>query len=104
MVKNDIIKELTNLLALAVVHKIGSIVGFNEIFSKKYEKEVENFIQQAGDIKLEENWNNYDKEIIKNETKSKILKKLKEKDYLNESKYDFVDREIEKVLKKVDLI
>jgi len=41
MSKSKIIEELTNLLVVALRHKIGSIVNENEIYAQKYAKDVE---------------------------------------------------------------
>jgi len=98
MSKTKIIHELTNLLAKALRHKIGSIVNFNEIYAQKYSKDSEVLMKEAQKIAIKENWNNYDKVKIKDELKRKLKSELEKKDFLDNRKFEVMDEETERVL------
>jgi len=104
MGKNDIIKELTKLLSHAVVHRIGSVVNNKEIYAEKYRKESDGFMKSAKETSVKENWNSYDKAIIKNKLKKGVYDELIKRDFLDKKKFDIMDEEIEKVLSELDLI
>lgn len=103
MGKNKLISELTNLLAIALRHKIGSIVNQQEIYANKYAKDAEILINEAKKIAISENWNIYDKERIKSDLKTKLKKELESKDFIDKKKFDIMDEEIERVLRELDL-
>ncbi len=103
MGKKRIIQEITNLLAVALRHKIGSIVNQNEIYAQRYAKDAEVLINEAKKITFGKNFNNPDKLEIKNKLKFKLQKELQSKDFLNNKKYDFMDSEINSVLSKLGL-
>ena len=65
MNKNKAIKELTTLLAIALRHKIGSIVNSSEIYAQKYARDADILINEARKTSLKENWNLADKRKIK---------------------------------------
>ena len=71
MNKRKIISELANLLAIALRHRIGSIVNNNEIYASKYARDADVLINEAKRVSLREIWNNKDKQEIENQTKSK---------------------------------
>lgn len=98
MAKRKVINELTNLLAIALRHKIGSIVNKNEVYSQKYALDAEVLINSAKKVSLQEHWNNSDKEIIKKELKKKLYNELKSKEFIEERKFEIMDDEIIKVL------
>ncbi len=98
MNKRKIISEMTNILASALRHKIGSIVNQNEIYAQKYAKDAETLIKEAQKIVFKVNWNYNDKKIIKEELKNKLRKELEKKDFLDIKKFELVDEEIDKVL------
>lgn len=99
MGKNKTIHELTNVLAKALRHKIGSIVNPDEIYANKYAKDTDTLLKEAKKIALRENWNIYDKPKIKEELKRKLKIELQNKDFLNERKFDIMEEEINKILK-----
>jgi len=103
MGKNKDIDELTNLMTKALRHKIGSIVNKDEFYAHKYAKDAENIMREAEKVLLRQNWNNYDKEKIKGELKTKLHKELKEKEFLNDKKFDIMEDEINKALREFDL-
>lgn len=103
MGKNKDIDELTNLMTKALRHKIGSIVNKDEFYANKYAKDSENIMKEAEKVLLRQNWNNYDKEKIKEQLKIKLHKELEEKDFLDTKKFDIMDGEIEKALKEFEL-
>ncbi|MFA6022737.1 MAG: hypothetical protein WC781_01475 [Candidatus Pacearchaeota archaeon] len=103
MNKNLLIDELTNILALALRHKIGTIVRPNEIYTDKYAKDSEIFFREAEKIKDQHNWNYQDKLNIQQELKRKLRKELESKDFLPDEKYDYVDSEIDKALRALGL-
>jgi len=65
MNKNKAINELTNILAIALRHKIGNLVNENEIYAQKYSKDADMLTKQAEIISKKENWNSYNKEKIR---------------------------------------
>ncbi len=103
MNKRKIISEMTNILASALRHKIGSIVNQNEIYAQKYAKDAEVLIKEAQKIIIKGNWNYNDKKIIKGELKNKLRRELEKKDFLDVKKFDMMDGEIERVLRLLGL-
>ena len=98
MSKNQNIHELTNILAIALRHKIGSIVNKDEIYAQKYAKDYEIFLKEAVKISLRENWNDSDKIKIKNGLKRKIRDELEKREFIDNKKFDIMDREINNIL------
>jgi len=98
MSKNQNIHELTNILAIALRHKIGSIVNKDEIYAQKYAKDYEIFLKEAVKISLKENWNDSDKIKIKNELKGKLRDELEKREFIDNKKFDIMDREINNIL------
>ena len=103
MSKTKNIKELTIVLAIALRHKIGSIVNQNEIYAQKYAKDAEVLIKEAQKISLKENWNNYDKEQIKRVLKKKLRQELENKEFLDIKKFDIMEKEMNNVLELIGL-
>ena len=103
MGKNKDIGELTNLMAKALRHKIGSIVNKDELYASKYAKDAESIMAEAEKVLLRQNWNSYNKLKIKEELRAKLRKELEQKDFLDNKKFDIMDNEIEKALKEFDL-
>ncbi len=103
MSKTKTIRELINILAVALRHKIGGIVNPNEIYAQKYSKDADVLMKEAIRISLKENWNNYDKTKIKDELKRKLKVELGNKEFINERKFDIMDEEIDKILKLFNL-
>lgn len=101
--KNDI-EQLTNLMSRALRHKIGSIVNENEIYAAKYAKDAENILKEAEKVIKEYNWNNYDKEEIKQKLRKKLKKELEEKEFLDNKKFEIMNEEINKLLVIFNLI
>ena len=103
MSKKSIIEELTNLLSVSLRHKIGSIVNKNEIYAQKYARDYEVLLKEAQKLTLEINFNQYDKINIKSKLKIKLKKELEEKEFIDNSKFDIMDLEIDKPLKELGL-
>lgn len=103
MSKKDNLNKLTTFLALALSHKIGSLVNSNEIYSQKYKKESDNYLNLAREITFEENFNSYDKEEIKTTLKRKLTNELTKKDFLDNKKFTLIDEEIDKTIKELQL-
>ena len=103
MSKKSNISKLTTFLALALSHKIGGIVNLNEIYATKYNKEYENYFNQAKEIAFEENFNLYDKSQIKIILKRKLNNELTRKDFIDNRKYTLIDEEVNKVLLSLNL-
>ena len=99
MSKTKTISELTNLLAKALRHRIGSIVNVNEIYAQKYSKDADVLMKEAAKIVGKENWNNYDKVKIKEQLRKKLRVELEKKEFLDERKFDIMEEEIGKTLK-----
>lgn len=104
MSKKRAIHELTNLLAIALRHKIGSIVNPDEVYAQKYAKDAEILMKEAGKIALRENWNNDDKIKIKEELRRKLKLELEKRDFLDNKKFELIDSEIDKALKFLRLV
>jgi len=103
MSKTKNIQELTTILSIALRHKIGSIVNQNEIYAQKYAKDAEVLIKEAQKISLKENWNNYDKEKIKEILKKKLKYELEKREFLDNKKFDILEDEMSKVLRLIGL-
>lgn len=103
MSKKQILDELTNILAISLRHKIGSIVNSNEIYAEKYARDSEIFFKQAETIKQQASWNYNDKIEIKQELKRKLRNEFEKKDFLPDEKYSLMNSEIEKALKRLEL-
>ena len=103
MGKDRTIEELTNLLAVALRHKIGSIVNSNEIYAQKYSKDAEVLLKEAKKTASSINWNSYDKTRIKEKLKIKLEEELRKKEFLDSKKFEIMDEEIEKALKELEL-
>ena len=100
MGKNKDINELTNLMAKALRHKIGSIVNKDELYASKYAKDAESIMAEAEKVLLRQNWNSYDETRIKEQLRIKLQKELEQKDFLDNKKFEIMDNEIEKALKE----
>lgn len=101
MGKRDKIKELTNILAIALRHKIGATVNSNEIYAGKYARDADVLIREAEKVNFGENWNSSDKDMIKRELKKKLILELEKRDFIDNKKFNFVDSEIELVLDRL---
>ena len=100
MGKNKDIQELASLMTKALRHKIGSIVNKDEFYANKYAKDAEVIMKEAEKVLLRQNWNNYDKVKIRGQLKAKLLKELKQKDFLDNKKFEIMDDEINNALKE----
>lgn len=98
MGKNKTIHELTTLIAISLRHKIGSLVNKNEIYAQRYAKDSEILLREARKVSVKENWNKEDKLRIKEESRIKLRKELEERSFLDNSKFDLIDRELDRVL------
>lgn len=103
MGKKSIISELTNILTKALRHKIGSIVNQQEIYAQKYAKDAEVLFNEAKRIAFKKHFNSYDKEQIRKLLKTKLKKELEEKDFIDNKKFEIMEKEIEKALKELNL-
>lgn len=103
MSKTKNIQELTTILAIALRHKIGSIVNQDEIYAQKYAKDADVLIKEAQKIFLRENWNNYDKEKIKKVLKKKLQHELEKKEFLDNKKFDIMEKEMDETLESIKL-
>ena len=103
MGKNKNIEELTNLMSIALRHRIGSIVNKEEIYAQRYAKDAENIMEEAKRIVTKQNWNDYNKKEIRERLRRKLLKELTEKDFLDNKKFEIMDEEMNKALKQCNL-
>lgn len=103
MGKRSDIKELVTLISLTLTHRIGSIVNPDEIYSEKYKKESDAFLKKAIKISVRQNWNKEDKIKIKELLKKKLRSDLENRDFLNNKKFDLIDKEIDDVVKLLGL-
>jgi len=100
MGKKDDINQLTNLMSVALRHKIGSIVNKQEAYASRYARDAEVILKEAEKVVRRHNWNRYYKEEIRKKLKKKLLKELEEKDFLDDKKFDIMDEEMNKTLKR----
>jgi len=98
MNKKDTINELTNILAAALRHRIGSIVNDKEAYAQKYARDAEVLLKEAEKISLMVHWNQYDKVSIKDILKKKLKEELEKKDFLSNRKFEIMDKEAEKAI------
>ncbi|MDO8509399.1 MAG: hypothetical protein Q7S27_06995 [Nanoarchaeota archaeon] len=104
MSKDDGLNKLVKLLTHGLSHKIGSIVNKDSYYSEKYAKEAINFFNLAKKVSIEGNWNRKDLDLIEKLLRKKLIEELKAKSFLDEKKFEFVDFELEKCLKELELI
>jgi len=98
MSKSSSISELTNLLVKSLRHRIGGIVNFNEIYAQKYSRDAEVLFREVEKVFGAENWNNYDRDRIKQELRKKLKAELERCEFLDERKFEVMDEEINKAL------
>jgi len=103
MGKNKDIQKLTNLMTKALRHKIGSIVNKDEFYANKYVKDAEVIMKEAEKVLLRQNWNDHDKGKIREQLRIKLRKELEQKDFLHNGKFEIMNEEIDKALKKFGL-
>lgn len=60
-------------------------------------------MKAAEKIANKQNWNNYDKEKIKEKLRRKLEKELTEKAFLDNKKFELMDEEINKALHEFNL-
>ena len=96
-------QELTNLMSMALRHKIGSVANKDEFYANKYAKDAEVIMKEAEKVLLRQNWNAYDKAKIKEQLKIKLRRELEQKDFLRNEKFEIMNEEIDKALKKFGL-
>ncbi len=104
MGKKSDIEQLTNIMSKALRHKIGSIVNKDDFYAEKYAKDAENIMKEAEKVSERQNWNMEDKLKIKEELRKKLLKELKEKDFLDNKKFEIMDEEMENALKGLGMV
>lgn len=104
MGKKSNIKELTNLMSKSIRHKIGSIVNENELYASRYARDAEVLMKEAQKVLFRENWNKKDKEKIKDLLEKKLLNELTKKDFLDNKKFEIMDKELKIALKEFNLI
>lgn len=90
-------------MSIALRHKIGSIVNKEDIYAEKYAKDAEIIMNEARKIVAKQNWDYYDKPEIKKILRRKLLKELMEKSFLDNEKFEIMDREMDKALKELRL-
>ncbi len=103
MGKKSDLDELTNLMSKSLRHEIGSIVNENDIYTTRYAKDAEAIMKAAEKIANKWNWNNYDKEQIREKLRRKLEKELTEKAFLDNKKFEIMDEEINKALHELNL-
>jgi len=97
------INELTNFLASALRHKIGAIVNPSQPYVQKYQKEADILFRKAKKLSLKINFNSYDKKILMEILSKRLKQELERCTYLDNKKFEMMDKEIEKVLKELGL-
>ena len=103
MGKTGTLHELTNIMAKALRHKIGSIVNADEIYAQKYARDADILMKEARKAAMKENWNSYDKAAIREELKRKLHAELLKKDFLDTRKFEIMEEEMFKALAAMGL-
>ncbi|MCK4589841.1 MAG: hypothetical protein KAT77_05325 [Nanoarchaeota archaeon] len=103
MGRKDDLNQLVNLMTKALRHRIGSLVNPDEFYAGKYAKDAENIFKEAEKVLLKQHWNRYDKTKIKEQLTKKLKKELTEKEFLDNKKFEIMDKEIEKALVDFEL-
>ena len=103
MGKSQDIDELTNLMSVALRHRVGSLVNENEFYAARYAKDADHIMKQAEKVLLRHNWNSEDKKLIKELLHKKLYKELEEKEFIDNKKFQIMDYEIDKALKQFNL-
>lgn len=98
MSKSKNFQKLISLLVVALRHKIGSIVNEYEIYAQKYARDAEILFNEARKIAIKENWNQYDKDKIRETLKKKLKSELEIKTFINDKKFEIMDKEMDKIL------
>ena len=101
MGKKSEIDKLTSIIAGALRHKIGALVGRDEIYAKKYMSEFSARLEMAKKIAKNSNFNSFDRQTIKSKAKYKLKKELEERPYIDDKKYELMDDEIEQVFEEI---
>jgi len=107
MGKNSIIESLSSFIANTIVHKI--LISKTSKPESASHLEAEEIEYRARAIKKSRlyNWNDGDIKLIKEETKKKIENKFKNKytdiEVSTEKVKEFIDEEIEQLLKKTNV-
>lgn len=104
MGKKDDLKELVNILVKALRHKIGSLVNAEELYAGKYAKDAEMLVGEAEKVFLRHGWNRNDKKKIRELLLKKLKEELKEKEFLNQAKFEIMETETDKVLQEFGLL
>jgi len=92
------LQSLTNLLTLALRHRIGIKADKNQPYANKYQREADNFFESSRKAFAKENWNRDDLAKMKKILKDKLIVELEKKDFISDMKFDIMDEEIDKIL------
>lgn len=103
MSRTKLINELTNLLSIALRHKIGSIVNENEVYSQKYAKDADVLFNQAKNNILGVNFNFYEKKEILEELRIKLKKELESKTFIKNKKFQIMESEMLSILEQLGI-
>ena len=72
--------------------------------ANKYAKDADILLNEARKVALKENFNLYDKQEIKSLLEVKLKKELESKPFINEKKFELMNKEIETALKEMSLL
>ena len=97
------IDEITTILAGALRHKIGALVGREEYYEEKYKLEANARFEKAKKIVDNCHFNTYDKSIIKSKLLYKLKNELESREYIDNKKFEIMDKQIDEVLKELEL-
>src|SRR3989338_895412 len=103
MGKKHDIDELTTLLSKSLRHSIGDFVNREEFYADRYAKDSEVLLQEAEKVVAKRSWNKDDISGIREVLKRKLKRELEEKSFIDNKKFDFMDEEVENVLKRLGL-
>ena len=99
MSKKTDMEELTNIVAKALRHRIGSKVNPDEFYASQYAEDTEILMREAQKVSMREHWNQDDKKQMKELLAKKLKRELEKKGFLPEKKFELMEGEIEGALK-----
>ncbi len=103
MSKKQEIEKLIKFSVLYLRHKIGSIVNKEEIYSSKYAKEAESFLEQTKKVARTLSLNVHEKEKFKEQLKKDLKLDLENKSFLNSEKFNYIEKEVNSLIKELKL-
>ncbi len=103
MSKRREMKEIVNLMVIALRHKIGAKVDPTAQYAKKYLNEAETAISHAKEIAISLHLNKEDKKELEDGIRKKLQKELETRTYIPQEKFSLMEQEITSALTVLNL-